>query len=85
MDQERIDMSDRVNLVFSEVLRVPVEDLKDDSSPENIPRWDSLAAVNLILAIEEEFGVKLNTREIGSMRSIAAVRGVLRAKGVNDV
>jgi acyl carrier protein len=78
-------MSDRVIMVFSEVLRLPIEDLKDESSPENVPRWDSLAAVNLILAIEEEFGIKLNTREIGSMRSIGAARSVLRAKGVHDV
>jgi acyl carrier protein len=78
-------MPDRVVMVFTEVLRVSVAELSDESSPENVPRWNSLAAVNLILAIEEEFGIKLNTREIGSMRSIAAVRNMLRAKGVPDV
>lgn len=78
-------MSDRVIAVVSEVLRLPVGDLKDESSPENIPRWNSLAAVNLTLSIEEEFGIKLNTREIASMRSIGAIRSVLRARGVHDV
>lgn len=78
-------MNGRVVTVFSEVLRVPIESLNDESSPENTSRWDSLAAVNLVLAIEEEFGIKLNTREIGSLRSIGAVKTVLRAKGVHDV
>jgi acyl carrier protein len=78
-------MSDRVITILSEVLRLPVETLNDQSSPENTSRWDSLAAVNLILAIEEEFGIKLTTREIGSMRSTAAIRSVLRARGVHDV
>jgi acyl carrier protein len=78
-------MSDRIITVFSEVLRLPVDALNDASSPENTSKWDSLAALNLVLALEEEFGIKLNTREIGSMRSIAAVRDVLRSKGVNDV
>jgi acyl carrier protein len=77
-------MSDRIITVFSEVLRLPVEMLNDESSPDNTSKWDSLAALNLVLALEEEFGIKLNTREIGSMRSIAAVRSVLRAKGVHD-
>ena len=78
-------MSDRVIMIFSEVLRIPIDTLNDGSSPDNTSRWDSLAAVNLVLAIEEEFGIKLNTREMSSMRSIAAVKDILRAKGVDNV
>lgn len=73
-----------VGKVFSEVLRIPIESISDDTSPENTPQWDSLQAMNLVVAIEETFSVRLSTREIVSMRSVGLVRKVLRAKGVAD-
>ena len=78
-------MAAKVNMVFSEVLKVPIESLGDHSSPENTPKWDSVATINLALALEDEFGVKFTTREIDSIRSIAAVKKVLQLKGVGDV
>lgn len=78
-------MTDRVTAIFAEVLQLPVEQFTDAASPETIPQWDSLAALNLVLALEEEFGVKLSAREIVSMRSLAAAKSVLRGKGLSDV
>lgn len=78
-------MSDRVISVFSQVLSVAPEDLSDATSPTNTAKWDSLAAMNLAVAIEDEFDVRLSTREIMSMVSIGIVRQVLRGKGVADV
>jgi acyl carrier protein len=76
-------MSDRVITIFSDVLQLPPETLGDQTSPETTPNWDSLAALNLVLALEEEFGIKLSAREIVKMRSIAAVRDVLRDKKID--
>ncbi len=78
-------MSDRVIDVFAEVLQVPADELNDDSSPENTPKWDSLTNMNLVLAIEDEFSVRLSTKDIVSMRSIAIVKKVLREKDVAGV
>jgi len=44
-----------------------------------------LAAMDLAMAIQDEFGVKLTTRDIMAMRSVGLVRKVLRAKGIADV
>jgi acyl carrier protein len=70
--------------IFAEVLNVPETDLCDDSSPENTPQWDSLAAMHLVAAIEEGFQVELSTGDIMVMRSIGLAREVLRKKGVSD-
>jgi len=78
-------MSDRVIKVFAEVLKLPTEGLSDTTSPDNTSEWDSLAAMNLVLAIEDEFDIKLSTREIVSMRSIAIVKKVLKDKGIADI
>jgi acyl carrier protein len=78
-------MANRIEKAFSEVLGVPIEKIDDNTSPDNTPQWDSLQAMNLVVAIEETFGVRLSTKEIVSMNSVGLVRKVLRAKGIADV
>jgi acyl carrier protein len=73
-----------VGKVFSEVLRVPIESISDDTSPENTPQWDSLQAMNLVVALEAAYDVRLSTREIVSMRTVGLVCKVLRSKGFTD-
>jgi acyl carrier protein len=74
----------RVAKVFSEVLGVPPDTITDATSPDNTPQWDSMAAMNLVVAIEDEFDIRLTTAEIVSMRNVAIVKKVLTAKGVAD-
>ena len=78
-------MTARVAKVFSEVLGVAADTITDDTSPDNTPQWDSMAAMNLVVAIEDEFDVLLSTAEIVSMRNVAIVKKVLTAKGAVDV
>jgi acyl carrier protein len=78
-------MTARVAKVFSEVLGVAADTITDDTSPDNTPQWDSMAAMNLVVAIEDEFDVRLSTAEIVSMRNVAIVKKVLTAKGAVDV
>ena len=75
-------MSARIAKVFSDVLGIAPEQINDDTSPDNTPQWDSLAAMSLVVAIEDEFDVRLSTAEIISMRNVAIVRKVLTVKGV---
>jgi acyl carrier protein len=71
-------------MIFSEVLGVPYEEISDETSPENTSKWDSLNAMNLVVALEGAFNVRLSTKEIVSMRTVGMARKVLKAKGVED-
>ena len=53
-------------------------------SQEPIEGWDSLAHVQLILALESEFDVTLTTEQAADMTSIPAILQVLRSAGVAD-
>ena len=77
-------MSKSAAHVFSETLGVPLDKISDETSPENTPQWDSLQAMNLVVALEEAFSVKFSTKEIVSMRNVGLVRKVLRSKGVEN-
>ena len=73
---------DALILLFSDVLDVPAGSLSDDSAPETVSAWDSLAAMHLVAAIEERFDVRLSTRDIMKMNTIGRARAALRDKGV---
>jgi acyl carrier protein len=78
-------MSDRLIQTFASVLDVPADRLNDLSSPANTPEWDSLATVNLTLAVEREFGLRLSMRDVRGMTTIGLAKSVLRIKGVKDL
>ena len=44
--------------------------------------WDSLAAMRLVCAIEEEFDVRLGTGDIMKMNTIGRAREALNKMGV---
>ncbi len=75
-------MSDALLNLFAEVLEVDVSRLNDNTSPDNTSQWDSLAAMGLVVAIEEKFGVQLSTKEIMKMSTIGLARETLRGKGI---
>jgi acyl carrier protein len=79
-----MQLSFGVSKVFSDVLGVPIESISDETSPENTPQWDSLQAMNLVVALEAAFDVRLSTKEIISMRTVGLVRKVLCNKGIPD-
>jgi acyl carrier protein len=78
-------MADPLLEVFSEGLGLSVDVLDEDTSPDTVEEWDSLAAMNLVTLIEDTFSVSLGTRDIMKMRSIGLARTVLKTKGVAGI
>lgn len=79
-----MEASSQVITLFSDVLGIPVESITDETSPDNTPQWDSLQSMNLVMAMESAFGVRLSTKEIVSMKTVGIARNVLRAKGIEN-
>lgn len=76
-------MADPLIQLFAQVLNVDAGAINEESSPDNLEQWDSLAAMHLVAAIEETFDVELTTREIMQMRTVGLAREALRNSGVN--
>jgi len=55
--------------VFREVFKDPDLVLHDDMTADNIDGWDSLAHINLIIAVEKRLHVKFATAEISRLKS----------------
>ena len=48
---------------------------------ENTPAWDSIAHLNVCLAVEAEFGISLSPEEMIAMTNVAAIQSVLLRHG----
>ncbi|MBL7903274.1 MAG: acyl carrier protein [Bacteroidia bacterium] len=57
----------RIKQVMSVVFEVPLDSINENSSTDNLENWDSLRHLNLILALEEEFGVSIPDEEVGNL------------------
>jgi acyl carrier protein len=68
---------EQVRGVASDIFGVPAEKISAESSPETIENWDSMQHLNLVLAIEEKFGVQLEPEDIEQMKNIAAVAALV--------
>ncbi|MCV2360816.1 acyl carrier protein [Paucibacter sp. TC2R-5] len=72
-------MLDQVLLkkVMASVLEVEAGTLDVDSSMDNVPGWDSLRQMNLILALEESFGVSIPDEDAANATSYKLIALVL--------
>lgn len=66
-------MKERVLNIVSNIMNWPLKKIHEDSSPEDIDTWDSLNQINLVLALEEEFGVKFTDVQIVEMLSVQSI------------
>lgn len=47
---------------------------------DDVEGWDSLANVQVFLAIEQRFGVRFNASEISSIKNLGELAGILEKK-----
>ena len=68
---------EQVRGIASDIFGVPAGKITAESSPETIENWDSMQHLNLVLAIEEKFGVQLAPEDIEQMKSVGAVAALV--------
>jgi acyl carrier protein len=71
---------EKVKRVMAATFHVPAEQIQDDATPETVQGWDSLGHIELMLALEMEFGVPLPTEKIIELVSLEAIEGFLQGQ-----
>ena len=64
---------DLIKKIISKNANINYKDLDIKTSSENQIRWDSLAHIRIILDIEKEFKIKINTSQASELNSIKKI------------
>jgi acyl carrier protein len=74
---------EKVRQAVSDVFGLPVEDVTEETSSDDVETWDSHNMINLLMVLESEFGVKLKASDAKDMLSVKLIVEVLRERGVS--
>ena len=72
------DLQQRIRGVMGAVFEVDPAGIADDAGPGVIEKWDSLRHMSLVLALEEEFGVRFPDDAIEQLISFKLIELNLR-------
>ena len=76
----RLTRYDEVRAIASDILGVPAAFLNASSSPDTIESWDSVQHLNLVVALEEKFGLQLSPEEIEQMKTLGDTAKLIESK-----
>jgi acyl carrier protein len=71
---------EKVFAVLADVFGLPREEVGPETVREDIPEWDSLGHLNLMLALEEAFDVSFSVEEMPELVSVDAIVQKVQAK-----
>jgi acyl carrier protein len=75
-------MVDRLASVFQKAFGLEKDRFSTTLAPEDVPNWDSIGHMNLVMYLEQEFNQHFEVDEIMEMSSPAKILEILQAKGV---
>lgn len=78
MSQEEIYQ--RLNKVFQDVFDDETITIKAETTANDIEDWDSLEHINLMVAVEKEFGFKFNMNEVTSMKNVGEMVSIIQER-----
>ena len=70
-----------LNQLVATVLELPLHDIDDKVGPATHESWTSLRHFQLVISVEENYGITLGKAEIRSVRSVGDLRRLITEKG----
>ena len=74
------EVYERLNNVFRDIFDDDSIVVKPETTSNDIEDWDSLEHINLIVAIEQEFGMKFNMNEVTSMKNVGEMVDIILSR-----
>lgn len=76
----REEVYETLNEVFRDVFDDESIFVTDETTSDDIEDWDSLEHINLIAAVELEFGVKFNMGQVVTMKNVGEMVTIIMSQ-----
>ena len=70
----------KLNEVFQNVFRQPALLVKAETTTWDVPGWDSITHLQLILKVEQEFKLQFELHEIASLETVGDLYAAIERK-----
>ena len=67
----------KLNEVFRDVFDDESITVTETTTADDIEEWDSLEHINLLAAVEQEFGMKFNMGQVMSMKNVGEMADII--------
>lgn len=81
MSEMKTTLSGQIQNLLVEALKAPPEMVTPELSFGDLPEWDSMGHMEVMLALELQYGVEINADTIANLVSIPAICSYLEANG----
>lgn len=74
------ELLDGIRKAFFQAFETEPERVTLESTPEDIPGWDSLGHTSLVFQLESLFSITFDLDEMMEMEDVSAIAGILRKR-----
>lgn len=76
----REEILQKLNEVFHDVFDDDSIVVTEETTADDIEEWDSLEHINLLAAVEQEFGMKFSMGQVVSMKNVGEMVTIIKEK-----
>jgi acyl carrier protein len=74
-------LTEKIQTVLAEALQVPPDIVTPDLALGDLPQWDSMGHMEVMMFLEQHFGVEINNDTIADLTSVPAIRRYIEENG----
>lgn len=77
---DKFMISERLKNTILKELKLDDYDIQDNMRADEVPGWDSLNHINVIIAVEKEYGVRFKNIEVLKLKCIGDLQKLVDSK-----
>jgi citrate synthase len=72
---------EQIQGVLADALQIPEDQVSPDLAFGDLPQWDSMGHMEVMMSLETRFGIEINAETIAALTSIAAILDYIQENG----
>lgn len=72
----------RLNVIFQDIFDDPSLTVRDSMMAADVEGWDSISHINLVVAVENAFAIRLTTAEVRGLNNVGDLIAIIVKKAV---
>ncbi len=71
---------EQLQIIFRDVFDDPSLIIQDEMGPGVFPAWDSIETVQIVMSLEQSFGIRLTVDEVAGIKSVGYLVSLINGK-----